>query len=99
MEPGDAVFFNGSLIHGSPPNTTADRFRRALTAHYIAASAEKVAAYYRPVLRMDGTQVEIGTSQGGGPCGVWVDRDGHPMVEIQEQGPWQPQIQGIRQDA
>ena len=98
MDAGDAVFFNGALIHGSPPNTSTDRFRRALTSHYIAASAEKVAAYYHPVFRMDGSQVEIGTSEGGGPCGVWVDRDGVPVAEIQEEGPWKPQIQGIRQD-
>ncbi|MFX8852470.1 phytanoyl-CoA dioxygenase family protein, partial [Acinetobacter baumannii] len=29
MEAGDVLFFNGSLIHGSFPNTSADRFRRA----------------------------------------------------------------------
>ena len=98
MEAGDAVFFAGALIHGSPPNSTKDRFRRALTGHYIAASAEKVAAYYRPVLRMDGSEVEVGASEGGGPCGVWVDRDGTPVAEILEEGPWQPQMQGIRQD-
>lgn len=98
MEAGDAVFFAGALIHGSPPNGTKDRFRRALTGHYIAASAEKVAAYYRPVLRMDGSEVEVGASEGGGPCGVWVDRDGTPVAEILEEGPWQPQMQGIRQD-
>lgn len=98
MEAGDAVFFAGALIHGSPPNSTKDRFRRALTGHYIAASAEKVAAYYHPVLRMDGSEVEVGASEGGGPCGVWVDRDGTPVAEILEEGPWQPQMQGIRQD-
>lgn len=98
MEAGDAVFFAGALIHGSPPNGTKDRFRRALTGHYIAASAEKVAAYYHPVLRMDGSEVEVGASEGGGPCGVWVDRDGTPVAEIREEGPWQPQMQGIRQD-
>jgi ectoine hydroxylase-related dioxygenase (phytanoyl-CoA dioxygenase family) len=98
MDAGDAVFFAGALIHGSPPNSTKDRFRRALTGHYIAACAEKVAAYYHPVLRMDGSQVEVGTSEGGGPCGVWVDRDGAPVAEIREQGPWQPQMQGISQD-
>ena len=98
MDAGDAGFFAGALIHGSPPNGTKDRFRRALTGHYIAATAEKVAAYYRPVLRMDGSKVEVGTSEGGGPCGVWVDRDGATVAEVREEGPWQPQMQGIRQD-
>src|SRR5262245_44801107 len=30
MSPGDVLFFNGSLIHGSGPNRSTDRFRRAL---------------------------------------------------------------------
>jgi len=28
MEPGDALFFHGRIIHGSYPNTTTDRWRR-----------------------------------------------------------------------
>jgi len=35
MAAGDALFFNGALIHGSYPHTTADRFSRALIGHYI----------------------------------------------------------------
>ncbi len=96
MAPGDVVFFTGSLIHGSHPNTTGDRFRRAIAGHYIAGGAEKVAAYYQPVLRMDGSEVEMGTSEGGGPCGVWVDRSGRPVVTMQSEGNWQPQMQGIK---
>ncbi|HLV80175.1 MAG TPA: phytanoyl-CoA dioxygenase family protein, partial [Chthonomonadaceae bacterium] len=33
MEAGDVLFFNGSVIHGSYPNTSQDRFRRALIGH------------------------------------------------------------------
>ena len=83
MEAGDVLFFNGSLIHGSYPNTSRDRFRRSLIGHYIAGEAENVAQYYHPVLRMDGTQVELGVSERGGPCGVWRERDGQaPVVEM-----------------
>jgi phytanoyl-CoA hydroxylase len=82
MEPGDVLFFNGSLIHGSYPNTSRDRFRRSLIGHYIVGDAEKVAQFYHPVLRMDGTTVELGVSEQGGPCGIWVDRDGRPVVEM-----------------
>jgi phytanoyl-CoA hydroxylase len=96
MQPGDVVFFTGALIHGSYPNTSSDRFRRAIAGHYVVGEAEKVAAYYQPVLRMDGTELALGTSEGGGPCGVWVDRDGHPVVTMQDQGDWQPQMQGIK---
>ena len=82
LAPGDVLFFHGSLVHGSYPNKTQDRFRRALIGHYIAGEAEQVGGYYHPVLRMDGSPVEIGLSEGGDPCGVWVDRNGTPEVEL-----------------
>ena len=82
MDPGDVFFFNGSVIHGSYPNTSKDRFRRALIGHYIVAEAEKVARFYHPVLRMDGSVLEIDVSEGGGPCGVFKDRDGETVVEL-----------------
>ena len=37
--PGDVLFFNGSLVHGSQPNRTANRFRRSLICHYIGRSS------------------------------------------------------------
>ncbi len=86
MEAGDVLFFNGQLIHGSYPNTSSDRFRRALIGHYIVAEAEKVSKYYHPVLRMDGSQVELGVSESGSLCGNWVDRDGTPVVEMGDRG-------------
>jgi len=82
MEAGDVLFFNGALIHGSYPNTTADRFRRALIGHYIEGAAEQVAQFYQPALRMDGRPLELAISQGGGACGVWVERDGQQLVEL-----------------
>lgn len=82
MEPGDVLFFNGSLIHGSNPNRTTDRFRRALIGHYAVGDAEKIARFYHPVLRMDGSEVKLGISEGGGPCGIWVEQDGKPVVEM-----------------
>jgi len=85
MGPGDVLFFNGSVIHGSYPNTSRDRFRRALIGHYITGSAEAVSGYYHPVLRMDGTEVELEVSRGGGRCGVWKEQDGHPVVELREE--------------
>ena len=75
MEPGDVLFFHGALVHGSAPNVTADRFRRALIGHYIQGEAEKVAEYYHPALRMDGTPLELDVAEGGGACGEWVSTD------------------------
>lgn len=84
MEAGDVLFFNGSLIHGSYPNTSSDRFRRALIGHYIAGEAERVGWFYHPVLKMNGETVGFEGSEGGGPCGIWRELDGSPQIEMVE---------------
>jgi ectoine hydroxylase-related dioxygenase (phytanoyl-CoA dioxygenase family) len=81
MQAGDVLFFNGQLVHGSYPNTSLNRFRRSLIGHYLVGEAEKVAKYYHPVLRMDGSQVELGISDQGDMCGQWVEVDGTPVLE------------------
>lgn len=83
MQAGDVVFFNGQVVHGSLPNTSADRFRRAFIGHYIAGEANEVSKYYHPVLRMDGVEVTLNIGQGGDLCGRWVDVDGTPQIEMQ----------------
>lgn len=70
LAPGDVLFFNGSLIHGSDPNRSPDRFRRAFICHYIGRSAERMSTWYRPILTMRGDEVTIAASTGGGPCGT-----------------------------
>jgi phytanoyl-CoA hydroxylase len=70
MAPGDVLFFNGSLVHGSPPNRSKDRFRRSFICHYIGRSSERMSLYYRPILTMDGREVEIAENTDGGPCGT-----------------------------
>jgi phytanoyl-CoA hydroxylase len=82
LEPGDVLFFNGCVIHGSFPNTSETRFRRALIGHYVSGEAEKVAQWYNPVWMMDGTQLDLENSKWGGSCGVWVNKDGTPVVEM-----------------
>lgn len=83
MQPGDVLFFNGQVVHGSGPNVSADRFRRSLIGHYAVAEAEKIARWYHPVLRMDGSVVDLGVSELGGPCGVWVDENGVPVARVE----------------
>jgi hypothetical protein len=70
MQPGDVLFFNGSLVHGSHPNRTADRFRRSFIGHYIGRSSERLSAWYRPILTMHGDEVAIAENTAGGPCGT-----------------------------
>jgi phytanoyl-CoA hydroxylase len=82
MEPGDVLFFNGAMVHGSLPNTTTDRFRRSLIAHYIEADTHKVAQWYSDALQMDGTPIHIEGGPLGGTCGTWVDRDGQQVLEM-----------------
>jgi phytanoyl-CoA hydroxylase len=81
MEPGDVLFFNGSLVHGSKPNRS-DRFRRSLVGHYIEGDARQCSLWYHPALRLDGSTVELEQGVGGGPCGEWVERDGQPAIEM-----------------
>jgi len=72
LAPGDVLFFNGQLVHGSQPNTTADRFRRSFICHYVGRSSERMSMWYRPILTMDGREVQLAENEGGGPCGTEV---------------------------
>lgn len=69
MRPGDVLFFHGSTVHGSLPNSTADRFRRSLIFHYVPRSSVEIARPYLPLVGPDGAEVTIGEAAGGGPCG------------------------------
>ena len=69
MRPGDVLFFNGSLVHGSQPNRTCDRFRRSFIGHYVGRSAERIGRFYR-TLSMSGGRVALPESEGAGPCGT-----------------------------
>jgi phytanoyl-CoA hydroxylase len=66
---GDVLFFNGSVIHGSYPNTSENRFRRSLIFHYVPRSSDALSAAYASIT-FDGGTVEIPPATGGGPCGA-----------------------------
>ena len=87
MKAGDVLFFNGQLIHGSFPNRSGSRFRRALIGHYIDADARQVAKYYHPILRFDGASVDLDISEGGGECGIWVEEDGREVLQLTDSLP------------
>ncbi|MER5184331.1 phytanoyl-CoA dioxygenase family protein [Streptomyces sp. NPDC002896] len=69
MSPGDVLFFNGSLVHGSQPNRTTDRFRRSFICHYAGRSAQRIGNWYDS-LTMDGHRIALPESEGAGPCGT-----------------------------
>ena len=71
MKAGDVLFFNGSLIHGSTPNTSATRFRRSLIFHYVPEGSAEMSECYHSRLTFGGREVtSIAAATGGGPCGV-----------------------------
>jgi phytanoyl-CoA hydroxylase len=82
LDPGDVLFFNGQVVHGSGPNMSQTRFRRSMIGHYVAGDAQEIWKWYHPALRMDGTEIGLGVSQSGGTCGTWVDTDGQPVLEV-----------------
>ncbi|WP_114854083.1 phytanoyl-CoA dioxygenase family protein [Brachybacterium sp. YJGR34] len=69
MAAGDMLIFHGSLVHGSQPNTSTDRFRRSLIFHYVPEGGTEVAALYQPLLDAAGREIRIDVSEGGGACG------------------------------
>ncbi|HEV8634073.1 MAG TPA: phytanoyl-CoA dioxygenase family protein [Chloroflexota bacterium] len=78
MASGDVLFFGGNLIHGSYPNRSAIRFRRSFICHYVGASSEQVARFYKPLFRRDGSEVLLDDApDGGGPCGEYAPAGPH----------------------
>ena len=74
LKAGDALFFNGNVIHGSYPNSSSDRFRRSLICHYVPLSTTEMSHWYRQPMRFDGTVIEYQLNAEGGPCGTPQDR-------------------------
>ena len=71
LEPGDTLFFNGSVVHGSKPNSTKDEWRRSFICHYMPASSTHIAKWYHaPMVGFDGEPVHKEMSVDGGPCGT-----------------------------
>lgn len=69
LQAGDTLFFNGSLIHGSAPNSSRDRFRRSFICHYVGVSTTEMSKWYFPLHDMQGRKVEREATTDGGPCG------------------------------
>jgi len=70
LKAGDVLFFHGSVIHGSYPNKSATRFRRAFIGHYLPLASSVVSQWYKPLLTFRNEVAgEIGNAVGGGPCG------------------------------
>ncbi|MCC5829847.1 MAG: phytanoyl-CoA dioxygenase family protein [Phycisphaeraceae bacterium] len=69
LEPGDTIFFNGSVIHGSGRNRSETRWRRSFISHYMPAGSTHVSAAYFPILDFSGREISFEAAGAGGPCG------------------------------
>lgn len=69
LKAGDVLFFNGSVIHGSYPNISENRFRRAFICHYVPRSSAEVSHFYRCV-DFENAPIPFPQATGGGPCGM-----------------------------
>ena len=70
LKAGDMLFFNGSVIHGSTPNLSPDRFRRAFICHYVPISTAEMSHHYKPKFDFAGRDIDMPDNPDGGPCGV-----------------------------
>lgn len=77
LQAGDVLFFNGSVVHGSYPNTSPTRFRRSFICHYAPMHAKELATYYADHLTFDGGEVTFADATGGGPCGEFKPTGPH----------------------
>lgn len=73
MDPGDVLFFNGSVVHGSKPNTHPTLWRRSFISHYAPASTIAIGDWYFPLLDFAGNPVDREVETGAGPCGTDFD--------------------------
>jgi ectoine hydroxylase-related dioxygenase (phytanoyl-CoA dioxygenase family) len=78
MKAGDALIFHGSLVHGSGPNRSTDRFRRSLIFHYTPQSSTEIYKFYMPLLTPSGDEINLEESDDGGVCGEgWAPSGPH----------------------
>jgi phytanoyl-CoA hydroxylase len=73
LKAGDVLFFNGNVIHGSGPNRSRTRFRRAFICHYVARNTVELSHWYSTPYRFTGELLSIPAATGGGPCGTAAD--------------------------
>ncbi|MDA1086749.1 MAG: phytanoyl-CoA dioxygenase family protein [Verrucomicrobia bacterium] len=70
LQPGDTLFFNGNVIHGSGPNHSTSQWRRSFICHYMPAASRCISKAYFPLLNSAGEEVPCDISTSGGPCGT-----------------------------
>lgn len=100
LEPGDAVFFHGHILHRSYPNRTGDRWRRAFVSHYCNARSwvpwnhgapfEGDAANNLHILARGRTHMPFATPRFGTPCAA-LEVSGQKAPEESAAAGWNPE--------
>lgn len=84
MKAGDVLFFNGSIIHGSGPNSSANRFRRSLIGHYADGDCAAIGDFYKEAWTFEGEQINLDISAHTTTCGEFVEENGNTLVKLRE---------------
>ena len=82
MEPGTCSSSTASWCTAAFPTPARTASADHSSATTSSARRKKVAQFYHPVLRMDGSVVELEDSPGATQCGVSVERDGTQVIEV-----------------
>ncbi|MEX0744187.1 MAG: phytanoyl-CoA dioxygenase family protein [Phycisphaeraceae bacterium] len=77
MQPGDTLFFTGSVIHGSGSNRSDTRWRRSFICHYMPARSTHVHEGYFPIFDFAGNEISYEAASDGGPCGEAIKQYGN----------------------
>jgi hypothetical protein len=76
------LFFHGALVHGSGPNTSSDRYRRAFIGHYATPGAQLIGSWYADAVTFDGEDLRMATNEHNQMCGEFRERpDGLDWTE------------------
>ncbi len=100
LEPGDAVFFHGHLLHRSHPNRSAERWRRAFVSHYCNARSwvpwnhgapfEGDAANGEHILARGRTHLPFALPRFGTPCAA-LEAAGPGAAKEHPGADWHPE--------
>ena len=69
LEPGDVLFFEGNILHGSNPNYSKTMWRRSHVCHYMPRHSTHASQFFLPALTFDGDFVSCQPNGDVGPCG------------------------------
>ncbi len=71
MQPGDVLLFHAAVLHGSMPNRSQTRWRRAITHHYVSGAVRTVSPHLNPAYRSTGEEIPAPGHESVKFTGIW----------------------------